>query len=88
MVHTKKGETKIVAIPFQNIRRVYVGFNEAYRRRETRGGFDHEAPLRIEYAEGNSVKTIYVFVDFDRLNRSTKNQEWLDILQKRQHVDD
>ena len=80
--HTKTNETEVVAIPFQDIKSVYVGFDEAYRRRETRGGFDHEAPLRIEYKEGNMVKAIYVFMEFNRITRSNRNQEWFKTLQK------
>lgn len=85
---TKTERTDVVAVPFSNIKSVFFGFDENYRRRETRGGFEHEAPLRIEYAEGNLVKTIYVFVDFNRINRLTKNQEWFETLQKRQQVYD
>jgi len=85
--HTKTNETEIVAIPFQNIRSVYVGFDEAYRRRETRGGFDHEAPLRIEYKHNSAVKAIYVFMEFNRVTRSNKNQEWFETLQRIKRVD-
>jgi len=85
--HTKTNETEVVAIPFQDIRSVYVGFDEAYKRRETRGGFDHEAPLRIEYKDGNMVKAIYVFMEFNRITRSNKNQEWFETLQRMKRVD-
>jgi Arc/MetJ-type ribon-helix-helix transcriptional regulator len=84
--HTKTNETEVVAVPFQDIRSVYVGFDGAYRRRETRGGFDHEAPLRIEYKDGNMVKAVYVFMEFNRITRSNKNQEWFETLQKIKRV--
>jgi Arc/MetJ-type ribon-helix-helix transcriptional regulator len=80
--HAKTGKTEVVAVPFQSVVGVFVGFDEAYRRRETRGGFNHEAPLRIDYKDGNSVRTVYVFVDFDRVTRSNKNQEWFEFLQR------
>lgn len=79
---TKTNETKIVAIPFQNIKSVFVGFDDIYKRRETRGGFNHEAPLRIEYKEGNVVRTTYIFIEFDRITRLSKNQEWFETLQR------
>lgn len=85
--HTKTNETEIAAIPFRNIKSVYLGFDDAYRRRETRGGFDHEAPLRIDYKDGNSVKTVYAFIDFSRISRANKNQEWFEALKKMQAVD-
>jgi Arc/MetJ-type ribon-helix-helix transcriptional regulator len=84
--HTKTNQTEVVAIPFRDIRRVYLGFDEAYKRRETRGGFNHEAPLRIEYKDSNDVKTIYVFMEFNRINRSNKNQEWFEALQRIQRA--
>lgn len=84
--HAKTSETEVAAVPFQDIRSVYVGFDEAYKRRETRGGFNHEAPLRIEYKQGGAVKTIYVFMEFNRITRSNKNQEWRETLQRMQRA--
>ena len=84
--NAKTGEANIVSIPFQNITEVYLGFDKAYKRRETRGGFDHEAPLRIDYRDGNSVKTVYAFIDFSRISRANKNQEWFSTLQKMRSV--
>jgi Arc/MetJ-type ribon-helix-helix transcriptional regulator len=81
---TKTDRADVVSVPFVDIKSVFVGFDDNYRRRETRGGFEHEAPIRIDYAEGNTVKTIYVFVDFNRITRSTKNEEWFEALQKQQ----
>ena len=80
--NTKTDKTEIVAVPFRSISSIYVGFDEAYKRRETRGGFDHEAPLRIEFRDGNLVQTVYVFVDFDRITRSNKNREWFEALSR------
>jgi Arc/MetJ-type ribon-helix-helix transcriptional regulator len=85
--NTKTDQTEVVAIPFHKIKSVYVGFDDTYRRRETRGGFEHEAPLRIEYNDSNTIKTLYVFVDFNRITRSNKNHEWFKTLQKLQQVD-
>jgi Arc/MetJ-type ribon-helix-helix transcriptional regulator len=84
--HAKTSETKVAAVPFRDIRSVYMGFDEAYKRRETRGGFNHEAPLRIEYKQGSAVKGIYVFMEFNRITRSNKNQEWLETLQRIQRA--
>ena len=85
--HTKTSEAEVAVVPFQDIRSLYVGFDEAYKRRETRSGFNHEAPLRIEYKQGSAVKTIYVFMEFNRINRSNKNQEWFETLQRIQQAD-
>jgi len=84
--HTKTSESEVAAVPFQAIRSVYVGFDEAYKRRETRSGSNHEAPLRIEYKNGSAFKTIYVFMEFNRINRSNKNQEWFEALQRIQRA--
>jgi Arc/MetJ-type ribon-helix-helix transcriptional regulator len=80
--HAKTGKTEIVAVPFQSITSVYVGFDEWYKRRESRSGFDHEAPLRIEFKDGNLVQTVYVFMEFDRISRSNKNKEWFEALSR------
>jgi Arc/MetJ-type ribon-helix-helix transcriptional regulator len=85
--NTKTGKTEIVAVPFPSISSVYVGFDESYKRRETRGGFDHEAPLRIEFKQGNGVQTVYLFVEFDRITRSNKNREWFEALSRIEQVD-
>ncbi len=84
----KTGEVNIVSVPFQRITDVYLGFDDAYRRRETRGGFENEAPLRIDFRDGNSVKTLYCFIEFSRISRATKNQDWLSSLQKMRSTND
>jgi Arc/MetJ-type ribon-helix-helix transcriptional regulator len=80
--NTKTDKTEISAVSFQNIKSVYLGFDGTYKRRETLGGFDHEAPLRIEYKDNNSTKTVYAFIEFDRITRSNKNQEWFEALKR------
>ena len=47
-VRLKTSKTEIIAIPFQQIIRLYVRFDKGYHRRETSGGFYNEAQLRIE----------------------------------------
>ncbi|MCW4035168.1 MAG: hypothetical protein NWF03_07375 [Candidatus Bathyarchaeota archaeon] len=86
--NTKTGQTEIDVIPFQNVDNLYFGFDDAYKRRETRGGFGHEAPLRIDYKEANKLKSLYCFLEFNRISRATKNQEWFRALQKLQGVTD
>lgn len=80
--NAKTGEVNVVSIPFPCIKDVYLGFDTAYRRRETRGGFENEAPLRIDYKDGSSFKTVYAFIDFSRISRANKNQDWFSTLQK------
>ena len=84
--HAKTSKTEVSDVPFKDIKNMHMGFDEAYKRRETRGGFNNEAPLRIEYKKDGAVKTIYIFMEFNRITRSNKNQEWLVTLQRIQRA--
>ncbi|MCW4022088.1 MAG: hypothetical protein NWF02_02855 [Candidatus Bathyarchaeota archaeon] len=86
--NAKTGEVNIVSIPFQNITDLCLGFDDTYKRRESRSGSVNEAPLRIDYRDGNSVQTVYSFIDFSRVSRGNKNQDWFSTLQKMRSVND
>ena len=74
--NAKTGATNIVSVPFESITEVHLGFDDAYRRRETRGGFENETPLRIDFRDGNSVKTLYCFIEFSRILRQEFIKEY------------
>ncbi len=59
-------------IPFENIKEIYLGFDEVFRRRDERAPWNK--PLRIKYMEEGKVKTIYVFASFKRFLRVTENR--------------
>eukprot|EP01116_Phalansterium_solitarium_P024455 TRINITY_DN8980_c0_g1_i1.p1 TRINITY_DN8980_c0_g1~~TRINITY_DN8980_c0_g1_i1.p1 ORF type:complete len:151 (-),score=7.24 TRINITY_DN8980_c0_g1_i1:126-578(-) len=86
--HHKSDATKTVRLVLgpTEVRDVFYGFDDTFRRREDRGlglGF---RPLRITYtvkgSDAPSPSIIYVAVDFSRALRTTRNSEWSELLNK------
>ncbi len=61
---------------------VYLGFDDVFRRREDRSLGISFQPLRIVFSKDEKEYILYLIIDFNRLLRATKNEEWYEELKK------
>jgi len=74
------GQPHVLALPLKNVLDLHYGFDDAYRRTGDRGLGLFTSPLRIRFKEGSSQKTIYLWIGFRRLSRTSDNREWFESL--------
>jgi len=72
----KSGEQLRLEVAVQDIIDVYYGFDEVFKGREERT-WPWNKPLRIKFKEGESERTIYLFVNFHHEHgiRASDNEE-------------
>jgi len=73
---TKTESDYSVEINKGEVRDVYLGFDDVFKRREDRSlglGFQ---PLRLKFTRDDKEYTMYLIIDFNRVLRTTKNKEW------------
>lgn len=79
---TKTKNHTAIEINKTEVTNLYLGFDDVFRRGEDRSlgiGFQ---PLRIIFSKDEKERTLYLIIDFNRLLRTTKNQEWYEELKK------
>jgi hypothetical protein len=61
---------------------VYLGFDDVFKRIEDRSiGFAFK-PLRLKFVKNNREFTTYFIIHFKRTMRTTKNEEWYEEIEK------
>ncbi len=73
-------EKHVLAFPLESIKEVHYGFDDTYRRHDDRGLGLFSKPLRITFREGMSEKTIYLWIGFSRVARTSSNRRWYEYL--------
>jgi len=73
-------EPHVLAFPLRNIVELHYGFDDTYRRIDDRSLGLFTEPLRMTFREGNSQKTIYLWIGFNRLTRTSTNRKWFENL--------
>ena len=74
------GNKHALAFSLSNINEIHYGFDDIYRRNDDRGLGLLSKPLRISYKENNQQKTIYLWIGFNRITRTSNNRRWFEII--------
>jgi len=67
-------------IEFKKITDVYLGLDEVFTRGNVNNLELWLRPLRIKFDMDGSEKTIYLFIDFKSLTKTSDNKKWFEVL--------
>ena len=70
----------VLAFPLNSISDIHYGFDETYQRNDDRGLGLFSKPLRITFEENNQQKTVYLWIGFNRITRTSNNRKWFEII--------
>ena len=76
------GKTHVLAFPISSINDIHHGFDDTYRRNDDRGLGIFSKPLRITFRENNQQKTIYLWIGFNRVTRTSSNRKWFEAISR------
>jgi len=75
-----------VDVPLSSIVDLYLGFDNIFIGKDSKGKKYQLEPVRIKYRENDGVKTVYVFAEYKGLFRSGSSKEIYNILKSMVNV--
>ena len=72
----KKGVGFQIEITRKDVKEVFLGFDDVFRRGESRGAGMGYHPLRVRFARDGRIEAMYLITDFRRFSMSSANEEW------------
>jgi hypothetical protein len=76
------GERFSLKIPLDSIAEMHLGFDELYIGKDSKGKKYQLNPIRIRFRRNGAVKTMYAFMEYNGLFRSSSGEECFKILSK------
>jgi len=64
----------------ESITDVFLGYDDTYRRNDDRNMGLITLPLRITFRESNVLRTIYLWIGFNRFLRTSSDKKWFETL--------
>ena len=78
----KNNSSHKLEISKEEIKEIYLGFDEVFKRSEDRSLGLTFKPLRITFEKNGKLKIAYFIINFKRITRTTDNKKWFELLER------